>query len=582
MTTTTIPIGAPIACDLRESSENVTVETRSPKTLDDLLVLWGENPPPTFPVLGTTCSLLAAFLEKPLEQITIDFVVEARAGFRSFLQSRKYAENSIRTYVNHVRILLVCAKDFGWKPCESISAEWRGVFALAAEKKCKDVALHLAGIRKTPREVTIEDVNRWVLLRVQRGLSYDRAKQKTTWFWRLLRDCGCTEQTPMCLVREKNYGVPLEQFPPPLKSEVVELLRWKQAEYAFERPKKARHRPVTAKRLQQVISELLGYVVNVRRGPEITSLSELVRKQIVGGFAEWRINERKAKGQTLQRNLRLLCAAMHQHPLYETLDLKWFKALLDGLPIEPKSQTKKRKAEKFLEYHVLEGIPVKIRAGRARAEKRGPKHVAQVVQKELLIKWLITLPWRQRNLRECRIGGSTPNLFKGKIPPFSDIDKPVWVQEEEEKNPETEFWQFHFTCDETKTNQEVHALLPRQLIGLLEEFLQMHRGQLVRGVDPGTLFLNGAGKTMPMSGVTRFVSNQMLRHAGRRVTPHVFRDIVAFAWLKAHAKDYLTLSKILWHANVNEVILTYGSRFNESSGVCGMESWLTDRESILK
>jgi hypothetical protein len=57
---------------------------------------------------------------------------------------------------------------------------------------------------------------------------------------------------------------------------------------------------------------------------------------------------------------------------------------------------------------------------------------------ELMMTWLPILPWRQRNVRECRIGGRIPNLFKSKIPPFSDIDKPEWVKQEELSNPAAE------------------------------------------------------------------------------------------------------------------------------------------------
>ena len=60
---------------------------------------------------------------------------------------------------------------------------------------------------------------------------------------------------------------------------------------------------------------------------------------------------------------------------------------------------------------------------------------------------------------------------------------------------------------------------------------------------------------------------------GHRVTPHLFRDIVAYAWLKANPKDYLTLSKMLWHKNVSTTIYYYGSRFNDSSASVAMESW---------
>ena len=66
------------------------------------------------------------------------------------------------------------------------------------------------------------------------------------------------------------------------------------------------------------------------------------------------------------------------------------------------------------------------------------------------------------------------------------------------------------------------------------------------------------------------------------MTPHLFRDIFAYAWLKEHPQDYLTLSKILWHKNINITIDTYGGRFNESSGVCATEAWLEEREAGAK
>lgn len=159
---------------------------------------------------------------------------------------------------------------------------------------------------------------------------------------------------------------------------------------------------------------------------------------------------------------------------------------------------------------------------------------------------------------------------------------PIWAAEERQKNPNVAFWQFHFTEEETKTGCAVDALIPHQLIEPLEEYLSHFRHDLVSQDDPGTLFLNEAGRPMSLNQVTSVVSDNTLRHGGRRVTPHPFRDIVSLAWLKAHPKDYLTLSKLLWHANPNEVIRTYGTLFNESSGVCAMESWLDEREEKRK
>jgi hypothetical protein len=582
MTTPVLSFGAGIALDVRDSSANGAPSVGTPKMLGDLFSMWAQKPPRDEPMLRTTCARLSDYFEAPVENISIDAVHQSRKGFRPFLEGRKYGENSVRTYVNHVRILLNGARAIGWQPTDATSEEWRRVIAIAAEHNCADVAHYLAEIRTSPREVTIEDVDQWVHITAQRGLAYDSATGRRFRFWRVLRDCGYAKKLPVCVLREKNYGIAIEDFPTNLNKEVTDLLKWKQAPYAWDRPKGARHRPPTAKRLAHVISAVYGFAVNISGETSISSLAELAQRHILGGFIEWCIMEREVKGQTLQRNLRLLDGVLRQHPRYEGLKLDWFKPLLDGIPTEPESVLRKRKAEKTLEYAVIETIPAKIRALRPSAAKRGQKQLALVVRNELMIRWLSVLPWRQRNIRECRIDGPTPNLYKGPVPTVTTIDMPVWAAEERQKNPNAAFWQFHFTEEETKTGCAVDALVPHQLIAPLEEYLSQFRNDLVSLDDPWTLFLNETGRPMRIDQVTRVVSENTLRHGGRRVTPHLFRDIVSRAWLKDHPKDYLTLSKLLWHANPNEVIKTYGSLFNESSGVCMMESWLDEREAKRK
>jgi hypothetical protein len=582
MTSSVLPFGSQIAADVRESSENSRPEVRDVKTLGDLLDILGETSPRSFPMLRATCSLLAVYLNRALEQVMLDSVHETRDGFRSFLENRKYSCNSVRSYLNFVRILLKSARDCGWKPSEVVPDEWRGVLALAVEMKCVDIVNDLARIRPTPDGVTIEDVDSWVEMKVQQNRSYGWAAGRKKRFWFLLRDCGCTKQTPKCILREKKYAVPLEQFPSDLRVEVLALSKWKQAAYALDRPKHGHHRAVTAKNLLKVISQVFGFALNILGIADITSVSQLVQKQIVAGYVEWCINEREVKGRSLQVNLGMLVGALRHHPSYASLNINWFKPLMESLPAEGESELKKRKAQKFLEYSVVESIPAKIRAERTAAEKKGIVHLARLVMEELLMQWIITLPWRQRNIRECRIGGPTPNLFKGKIPPFSDVDKPERVKQEELRNPEAEFWQFRFSADETKTGHEVGALLPRQLIGILEEYIKDYRPHLLQGIDPGTLLVGRMGRPMRIDKMTKIVGNLTLRHAGRRVTPHPFRDIVAYTWLKAHPKDYLTLSKMLWHSNINTTIGIYGARFNESSGVCAMETWLDERAANSK
>jgi hypothetical protein len=352
----------------------------------------------------------------------------------------------------------------------------------------------------------VEDVNQYVQLQVQKGKSLSMARVNKGRVLAPSPRLRCTEQRPSCLLRGKNYRVPFDQFPSGLRNEVLSLRKWKSEEYSIGRPKDGRHRAVTSKALQDAICTLLGFVVNILGEPASATLSELVQERIVGGFIEWSINIRKVKGRRLRRNLSLISAAMRQHPSYRSLDLRWFKILLDGLTLERSDALKKRKAVKYVAYDILDTIPAKIRAVRPAAEKKGKVYVARLAMEELLMRLLLTLPWRQRNIRECRSGGRMPNLFKATVPTFSGINKPAWVRKEEQKNPAIEFWQFRFSAEETKTGNPVEALLPTQLIESVEEYLADFRPYLVRGDDPGTLFLNRKGTPLTLHQMTAIVS----------------------------------------------------------------------------
>jgi integrase len=236
-----------------------------------------------------------------------------------------------------------------------------------------------------------------------------------------------------------------------------------------------------------------------------------------------------------------------------------------------------RKAKKYLEYSEIEEIPGKLQAERLAMPDSKALEKAWLALAEFLLKWMLALPWRERNICECRIGGSKPNIFKAKIPSQIPMDVPAWIRAEAQTNSEATFWQMHFAPKETKPNREIRAFVPRPLIKLLEDYLRSVRPSLVKGTDPGTLFVSKEGRAMTKGQVYNLVRSRTAKYGGRGVNPHLFRDIVAFAWLKAHPHDYLSLSKILWHANVNVTLKTYGSRFDESSGVCAMEIWLEER-----
>ena len=198
--------------------------------------------------------------------------------------------------------------------------------------------------------------------------------------------------------------------------------------------------------------------------------------------------------------------------------------------------------------------------------------------KQPLAKWLAILPWRQKNIRHCRISGPSVNVFKAPIDLMSKMAKFDWVEEILRENLKAEFWQYKFTPDETKVGNDVPALIPSNLVPLLEEFLYEHRINLVGDTDCDLLFPNENGKMMFENGLNYLVGELTIRHAGKRLSPHTYRHIVAYTWLDAHPEDYLTLSMLLWHTNINTTIRIYGCRFDQSNAMCRMEKWLAERK----
>ena len=118
------------------------------------------------------------------------------------------------------------------------------------------------------------------------------------------------------------------------------------------------------------------------------------------------------------------------------------------------------------------------------------------------------------------------NLFQEEVPLHSTMSKPQWVIEALRDNQRQRFWQFHFRSLETKTGCVVRAILPKQLVPILEEYLNEHRKVLLGGRrDPFTLLLSINGKALDAIGLENVVGSLSLRFAGHAVNPHLMRDI---------------------------------------------------------
>ena len=362
-----------------------------------------------------------------------------------------------------------------------------------------------------------------------------------------------------------------------MRSEVLDLLKWKTAEFSPGRSRRTKNRLVSAQSLRRIISQIAAFSAKTY-GESPTSLSALLSRQILTEYAQWALNERRVQGRTVHTALGRLCAIKSYPPL-ASHDFSWIPELMTQLPIEDYAQIKERKERRRVPYDELARIPDQILREVATRADLSPKRRSAMARDALLIRWFTVLPWRQRNVRECKVkpfseGG---NVWKEEVLP--QMAKSLEVEKALKANPRQRFWQFYFRPNETKTSCTVRGLLPRQLVAPLEDYLENHRGVLFTGQpDPGTLFLGDWGHPLIQNDVSRLVGDITQRYAGRRVNPHLCRDIFATQWVEEHPESYLTLSKILWHKDPKTTIRIYGAGFDESHGARSVEEWLDTRK----
>ena len=584
--------GNQIDASFRISTQSCNISPGKPHTVRDLLAALSDHK--QLANLRTTAGHISECLDIPLDQLKIETLVDLGSRFTAYLQGRRHKRNAIRAYRYFAGLLIRKAEELGWtsQPSPEVPEAWQPIItAVAKVNGARGMVRYLINDGKTPSTLTDYDLRRWGQMILTQKRGYEYARRVPSDFRRVLAKAGLAHKVPGIFrnwkpAAERRYFVPLKDFPPALQQEVHAVLDWKQAPFANGRRKESRLRPVSAKHLETCITRLYGFLVNILPHlpgsainvdpASIQTLPELVTPDAVSAFINWWINVRKSKARSLEVKLGVLCAALKQHPYYKGKDFTWFDQLIQGIPAEPESQLRERKERKYLDYDTLADIPRRIHQTRQEAATHGAKPLAWAVHDELLMQWLVVLIWRQRNIRECRIGlkSEGANLFKAEIEHWDNIKKPKWVEERLKIKPREQFWQYHFREDETKNSREVRSILPRRLVSLLEEYLEHHRPQLVNENDPSTLFLNRAGHRLADFEVTSLVSRLTLRHAGKRVTPHIFRDMWAYWWLASHPEDYLTVSKKLWHRNIQTTLGIYGCKFDEAQADCRVEDCL--------
>ena len=348
-----------------------------------------------------------------------------------------------------------------------------------------------------------------------------------------VRKAGLQPQFPHFNLRRKKpdwYRLPLKEMTPQLRKQVVGLVRFREKECNFD----SRIRPATARSLQRTLLAFLGYCTRILRIRSITNLRSVLTLKNIEKFINWAHDVRGCRWLSVYS----MCACIYQltqtgHQPFtgKAEEYAWFQDLLKRIPREPKDLLRQRKIARIVPYRVFTQIARGIEKTLSVNKNLTPIQRALLYRDYFFCKTIARHPLRGRNWRECRLRpDSQPNLDYDTIPRRvqRDGNLPSWVRKILAVNPDQKFWRCHFIEDETKAKNDIWEVFEPEIVEIFLEYRDVHRKEILGDrPDPGTLLINNAGKPMADGQLGAHLGVLSRKYIGKRVSPHIVRDIVA-------------------------------------------------------
>jgi hypothetical protein len=207
-------------------------------------------------MLQSTAEHISICLDKPVDQIQIAELGKLTPRFKVYLVARRFKRNSVRSYINYLRVLLRKAEQLGWKQqLPDVAPRWREI-RRSVLRRGGAAGIVKYAIREAipPQEFGETALDEWGKEMLARGRTSTYVTAVKNFFRKRIFDQGFSNLLPdLSAPSPGPYGVSLDELPEPLRSQVIELFRWKVAKFSEGRPTKSRHRPVTARNLQGFI-----------------------------------------------------------------------------------------------------------------------------------------------------------------------------------------------------------------------------------------------------------------------------------------------------------------------------------------
>lgn len=512
---------------------------------------------------------------KSIADIEISDIPRETEWIKNYLEKNKpdFAWSTVRNYASFYQRFVdwgVEKKLLPPEPKNILLPEWEEISRtnknMTSAQKGRALAMRKLGYWATNEKISInklstEDLRRYTIylenesaVKDWKDIYYRSRKE-----WQNLSNIGRVPNlvwAELPKIVKDAYGIALENWPSKMKKEYYNYRNWCLAEYREDRPRRFKQRKVSADQNLSTLTRIVGYAHYEQQVPLNEMTFDIVfKKKLIWNYVNWMVTERLGgiTTVTLERMVAQLLA-MARGYFGRDDDVSW---LLE-LKLKIRANVKARRTKILVPIENLIHVADCIGARRKRilknAERKGSKSSelgnSRLYRDELVLRIIIARPLRQRNIREMVLGR---NLRSG-----------------DDKN-----WELYFTDEETKAGNTIQFHLPAELNAMVDEYLNIHRPILLRGHKSDWVFPNTGGVHICASTIQRIVKLNCLRFLDKAVTPHLIRDCVAYWWLKRNPKDYLTVSQLLGHKDINTTINLY-SHFDSELAATLYDQLLSD------
>ena len=509
--------------------------------------------------LRTTASHLAQYLKKKLDKVEIGEIVDIDDAYSKYLAKRLLKKSTINGNRSRLHLLLRYARQLGVAPqLFTLENEWEPVrLALKGSPAGQAIVKDALKRKIHVAEYCDEDLERWG----KNARAHMYARQAKSRFRLILRRSGLDKQFPFLNVQLRNKPstrLRLKAMGPRLRREIQAILKWMRADAkrGVIRMNKETESCVVAS-----IEDFCGFGIRTRKGKIRKSrpparLASLFNWKYVSKYVKSLHEETDCLKLSITNRIAPLERILRFHPTFSKLNKYIFQKALALIGKDEESGLILRREKREIHQSALLKIVLDLDQQREKSRNLSRKDRAWLCHDELLMLFFACFPWFARCLSTCRFKGSTPNVFKGRIPrdgpPFGLTARARALFD---LNPKARFWQFSFKAKETRYGYPARGLMPDFIVPLLERRARYQR-VLTESTGVITLFVNRAGRPLKSHGLTRWLLNITSRRRYRPVTPVACRRIFAYYWLAEYPDDYERLAAILW-MKISSVVARY-------------------------